>query len=601
MTQTNELIARWREIGPIAWCEGPYGWIGEDGQPITLTPWQRAALAGWWACKETCTTLALSNIKKTGKTLTNAVITAWRWLALPGQHFAVGNDLDQAESRSFAMVAEMVKRNPYLAANVKANRNELTFIPTGSRLTTLAVDAAGNAGANHLTASHTEAWGIIYEAGIRAYEELTPPPGKTYGLPALRICDSYAGYEGESITWHTIVDRGLAGERISAEWPIYQAGGLILFHMEGSEARERCYRGTPAEAAAYYAEQQASLRPNAFTRMHNNQRTMGEGAYCTPEQWEACYSGDLRPLQPAEKLPMVLGLDASTSRDYTALVGTVWNDSTGTIDLKHIKVWKPVKIAGIRFGKPTIDLAETIDKEVFRLHKLGLISEIVLDPYQMHSSLIAYTKAGIRVTELAQNAGRVLSDQALYDAINSRSIRHWNDPTLNEHVQAAAGQETPRGLRIVKVQAGRHIDALVALSMSHYGSLKNKAGVEVKAVPDPFANWDDDARNSSGWHIHHSTGATSWRDCKYRSKGCVECAQEWQDEPQYQHDVKRAQDIYSGRIVAMSEEDYNAEWAAAHSPPPPNEEEIHAHLMVNKLFTKFSKIAEEKYPRRNHV
>ena len=39
MTSHNELIETWREIGPVAWCEGPYGWTGEGAQPITLTPW----------------------------------------------------------------------------------------------------------------------------------------------------------------------------------------------------------------------------------------------------------------------------------------------------------------------------------------------------------------------------------------------------------------------------------------------------------------------------------------------------------------------------------------------------------------------------------
>lgn len=474
MTQTSELLDHWREAGPIVWAEGPYGWIGEDGRPITLDPWQRAALLAWWSQRETCSTFAVSNVKKIGKTLTNAVLLAWRWLALPGVHFAVGNDLDQAAARSFAMVAEMVRRNPYLLQTCRTFKNELTFEPTGSRLTALSVDAAGNAGANHLTASHTEAWGIIYEQGVRSWEELTPPPGRTYGLPALRICDSYAGFEGESKTWHSIVDRGLSGERISDAWPIYKTGGLVLFHMEGQEARARCFRGSPQEAEAYYAEQKETLRPNAFTRMHANQRTAGEGTFVTGDQWESCYSPLVKPVTVFDKLRLMIGIDASTSRDYTALVGTAWDETSNTVDVKLVKVWKPVRIAGIRLGKATIDLTETVDREIYRLQECGQIEEVILDPFQMHSSLVEYQKVGITVTELAQNAGRAESDQALYDAINSRQLRHYNDPTLNEHVQSASGIETPRGVRIAKIQFGRHVDALVALSMSHWGSLKYK-------------------------------------------------------------------------------------------------------------------------------
>jgi len=559
MTTANDLVKNWRELGPVAWAEGPYGWTDQAGQPITLTPWQRAALQAWWDNRADCTTFAISNVKKTGKTFLDALLLAWRWLALPGLHFALGNDFDQSKSRQFEMITEMVRGNPYLVQVVKIGKAELIFEPTGSKLQALASDSAGNAGANFLTASSTEAWGIVYEQAIRAFEELTPPPGRFYGLPALRICDSYAGYEGESITWHGIVDRGLQGERISEEWPIWKAGGLVLFHATGQEARDTCFRGSPAEAAAYYAEQKASLRTNAFLRMHENQRTAGDGAYVTPEQWQDCYDPELRPIKAGEKLKMVLGIDASTSRDFTSLVGTVWNENTGQVELKLVKVWKPVKIAGLRFGKPTVDIAETIDKEVYRLQAAGQIDCIWLDPYQMHSSLIAYTKAGLIVHELAQNAGRVESDQALFDAINSKAFCHYDDPELNQAVQSASGNETPRGVRIAKIQAGRHIDPLVALSMSHYGSLQHKSqpSTEITFVADPFAVWppaEGDRYSAifgwgSEWHEHHSPGATSWKDCRYRQKGCEECYQEQINLPEVKAERELAARAARGEII----------------------------------------------------
>lgn len=468
--QTETLLKRWREIGPLAWSQSPFGWITEDGTPVILTPWQSAALAAWWNNRETCTTFAISNVKKTGKTFLNAVLTCWRWLSLTGQHFAIGNDLDQAESRSFAMIAEMVKRNRYLSQNVKVNRNELTFIPTGSRLTTLAVDAAGNAGANHLTASHTEAWGIIYETGIRAYEELTPPPGKTYGLPALRIVDSYAGFMGQSTTWHMLVDRGLTGERIDPDWPIYKAGGLILFHLEGEEARALCYRGSPEEAAVYYADQQAALRPNAFTRMHGNLRTTSEGSFVTAEEWQGCYLEEIRPIFPGDPRYVVFGADASTSRDLTALVGCWYNKAATYSEVCYVRTWKPQPNADR--GKPTIDL-DGLKGEISRMHKTHNVAAVYFDPYQLHSIAADLRKEGVRMVELPQTSGRIESDQALYDAIISHAIRHYGDPTLNEHVRNAVALETPRGFRLAKERTTLKIDAAVALSMAHYGSRKH--------------------------------------------------------------------------------------------------------------------------------
>lgn len=466
---TSDLVKEWRERGPIAWCEGPYGWTGDDGQSITLAPWQRAVLLAWWMLREVVTTLAISNVKKTGKTFINAILLCWRWLALPGEHFAVGNDLDQSAGRQFAMIGEMVRRNPYLSQNVKVTQRTLTFEPTGSTLTALAVDAAGNAGANHLTASHTEAWGIQYEGGIRAYEELTPPPGRRYGLPALRIADSYAGFEGESQAWHGLCDRGLSGSRISDDWPIYQVGGLLLFHIEGDEGQARCFRGTQAEAAEYYAEQKRDLRPNTFTRMHENRRTANESQFVTKEQWQECFSLDVWRYQDGDGRRLVLGADASTTRDLTALVGCWFNPGAKRTEAVYCRVWRPER--GLyRGGKPTVDLEATISAEVLRLHKLGAVDAVVYDPFQLHSVALTWEKSGIRCIELPQTNARIEADQALYDAIIGRTLAHHGDPTLTEHVLNAVAVETPRGFRLAKEKTSRKIDAAVSLSMAAHGA-----------------------------------------------------------------------------------------------------------------------------------
>ncbi|MDD5189917.1 MAG: hypothetical protein PHE50_02660 [Dehalococcoidales bacterium] len=540
MPKIDDYSKRLRSIGPAAWCEGPYGWIGEDGQPIALIDWQKAVLLAWWEYRDVCSTLGISNVKKTGKTLLNAVLTAWRWLALPGVHFAAGNDLDQAASRVFSEVADMVKRNSYLSANVKVTGKELVFIPTGSTLTALAVDSAGAAGANHLTASFTELWGVLFEAGVRFYDELTPPPGKKYGFPALRIVDSYAGFEGSSNTWHGLVDRGKQGEQINNDWPVFLDGGLILFHMEGEQARERCFRGTPKEAAAYYAEQQKTLRANAFTRMHGNTRTSNESAFIAPEAWAACYSPAIKPLQEGDKRKVILGADASTSHDLTSLIGCQYIEG-GFIDVVLSRVWKPVKIAGIRFGKPTVDLDETIGAEVMRLHTSGNLAAVVCDPYQLHSLILKWEKVGIKVIELAQNAGRVESDQALYTAILGRTIRHYNDPTLNEHIKNAVAVESPRGYRLAKEKTSHKIDAAVALSMAHWGALAGKfVPQEATAVDNPFYIYSSNEQIPPKVYVTPHPEGVTWRNCRKRQRGiCQACQKEMESEGVYENDRLR--------------------------------------------------------------
>lgn len=472
MSTIIELVKEWREAGPVVWSEDTHGWI-ENGQAITLAPWQRAALSAWWEHRTVTRLLALSNIKKTGKTLTNAILTGWRWLCLPGEHFCAANDQEQSSARQFAMVAEMVKHHPILRRHVKIGNKQCLFVPTGSTLTALAVDATGNAGANHLTASHTEAWGIEHEGAVRAWEELSPPPGLFYGMPALRVCDSYCGFEGQSKTWHGVVDRGLQGELISADWPIYQAGGLLLFHIEGEEAQERCFRGTPAEAARYYQEQQAEYvgREGTYQRHHLNRRATSEGNFCEASAWQACFSAEHRPLLPGDTRPVYVGLDLATSAggDNAAAVG-VYLDG-GIVKLAFHRVWNNLarqKIKGAREGQDRLKLKETVYPFLLTVKQKYNLQAVLFDVYQGLSLAEDLRAKGLKLIEVPQTKsmnGRAGKDTLLQQLVNDRRLMLYSHSDLNALSSMAIVEELANGLVFIKKAARRQkIDLLIALS-----------------------------------------------------------------------------------------------------------------------------------------
>jgi len=122
MNKIETGIAVWRALGPADWSESQFGWF-ERGKLITLAPWQRAVLDAWFRHAEDVDTLAISNIKKTGKTFANGVLLAWRWLCLESEHFCVANDLDQSQGRQFRMITDMVKKHPLLKKYVKVTRS----------------------------------------------------------------------------------------------------------------------------------------------------------------------------------------------------------------------------------------------------------------------------------------------------------------------------------------------------------------------------------------------------------------------------------------------------------------------------------------------
>lgn len=473
MATIRTLIDEWSKIGPAAWAENDFGWLTEAGQPIALLPWQKAVLLAWWEHRESTRVLAVSNIKKTGKTLTNAIVTAWRWLCLPGEHFCAANDQEQSSARQFAMIAEMTKRHPILRKHTRVNAKQLVFHPTGSTLTALAVDATGNAGANHLTASHTEAWGIEYEGAIRAWEELTPPPGLFYGLPALRVCDSYCGFEGQSQTWHNVVDRGGTGELISEDWPIYRAGGLILFHIEGEEAQERCFRGTPEQRAAYYTEQRAELagREGTYSRLHLNRRAASEGNFCELTAWQALFSTEHRPLLPGDNRPVYIGLDLATSAggDNAALCGVYFEG--GMVKLAFHKVWDNQarkKIKGAREGEDRLKLKQTVFPFLLDIDRKYNLQAVLFDVFQALSLAEDLRAKGLKLIEVPQTKsanGRAAKDTMLQQLVNDRRLMLYNHPDLANLSSQAIVEELANGLVFIK-KAGRRqkIDLLIALS-----------------------------------------------------------------------------------------------------------------------------------------
>ncbi len=180
-------------------------------------------------------------------------------------------------------------------------------------------------------------------------------------------------------------------------------------------------------------EVQATERPNTFRRLWLNEWVSNESQFVTPEQWAACLSLEVQRLAEGDRRRLVLGADASTSRDLTALVGTHYNGATGKVETLYSRAWTP-KRGILRGGKPTVDLEATIGAEVLRLHDAGLVDAVVIDPYQLHSLAISWEKKGIRVIELPQTSGRVEADQALFDAIDIGGIVHTNDKTLTDHV-----------------------------------------------------------------------------------------------------------------------------------------------------------------------
>ncbi len=317
----------------------------------------------------------------------------------------VASDLQQSKDRVFRACKYAIEHGP-LVGHARCYKDVIE-LDNRSLITAIPADWQGAAGGNFYCVIFDELHAWVYENQRRLFDEMIIPPTQPHGV---RWMSSYAGWLGESNLLREWWDRALAGELVckalqgnvrqltlgSVSLPIYhnEPASLLAFVDTGPDSWRM-----PWMSDKYIQEIKTSERPNTFRRIWLNEWVSNEFQFLPEGTWEACYSPDVVPLAAQDKRRVVLGADASTSRDLTALVGVVPGKRR---DVVFTRVWKPKK-GTLRHGKPTVDLDETIGAEVLRMHKAGQVLAVVCDPYQLHTSVIAWEKAGIKVIELAQN------------------------------------------------------------------------------------------------------------------------------------------------------------------------------------------------------
>ena len=451
----TQLLEEWARLGPARWAQDRYGWITEDGGPVVLADWQAAVLDAYWQRRGKVSTLFISTTKKAGKTWLNSALTCFRWLTMPGIHFCLGNDWDQGAMLQAAMIGAMAKRHPVLKRLVQEKRDRLVFVPTGSELHTLPADYSGSAGHNFKTVSFTEIWAFTYEGHVRLWEELTVPPLSS----ALRIVDSYAGFENESSLLQRVWDRGLSGDLVSETWPIYLTGQQLSYIHQGEDAQARCWRGTEAERLAYYAEQAATLRPGTYNRLHLNQWASSEDAFIMPEQWDALIDASYQLPEPSKAVRLFIAVDIGVKRDHSAVV-SVYRDEAGGLRLGPFRVWKPI-------SGQEVDL-QAVENYLYDLWLLWGVVSLVGDPSQFLHIKQRLESRGVIVKEFLQTTGNLTeAGNALFDVVRQGRLRVYPGASeLRGYVLNARAKETPRGIRLVKDTGSKKIDAAVALAMS---------------------------------------------------------------------------------------------------------------------------------------
>jgi hypothetical protein len=137
---------------------------------------------------------------------------------------------------------------------------------------------------------------------------------------------------------------------------------------------------------------------------------------------------------------------------------------------------------------------------------------------------------------------------ALKEALNLGNLVLYRDDDLLDELKAL---QIRNGVDIAAPKAGKvtHDDLSDCLALVCENLVAGYG--ELHLTSNPFYGPDSDSYYRLQFKPHHSPGATGWRDCKYRVRGCQQCVDEMEQEGIF---AKQAADVAG--ITPLSEAEY---------------------------------------------
>lgn len=455
------------------------------GRTIDLLPHQKALLRLFMSRGpdgRRPKNLIYSAVKKSGKTTIAALLT--RYFAETGppmsEIYCAANDLEQATNRVFQAVRVSIELDPAARKQWRFTEHELRF-SNGTFIRALASDYKGESGANPRLTVWTELWGFEHERARRLFEELTPVPTQE----SFRIVETSAGYEGQSDLLRDLFELGKSGGQMTAgeltgatgaplgcfveapdpdsPVPIWRSeqASLVMYWDQGLAARRMPWQ-QGEDGARYYAEQEKTLRPSQFRRLHLNDWTEGEEAFVPIAWWDACEE-EVPELD--RRTPLVIGVDGAVSGDGFAFVGVTRHPARhDDVAVRLWALWEPPPGGKIDFSEPYQELLELIDQ-----HN---VVQICFDPFQLEH-FMQRLQGRVWTSDFDQGAKRNLADKTLFDLIRDRRIAHCRPAQIRQHLLNANARITRDSkMRIEKRVERLKVDLVVAMSMASHECLR---------------------------------------------------------------------------------------------------------------------------------
>ena len=425
------------------------------GKPFLLEAWQRDGIVRpILACvdrrgRRKYREAVLGMPRNSGKSNISAALLlalAFTEPVVEGEYVCVARNRKQA-AIVFNKMRRMVYADPLLRVACEVRTHEIIVKETGQRIYTVAYDAGGAQGI-HAQVAIIDEYHVHKDDSMR-YAILSGMIGQP---GALLITISTAGPERKGPLWEL-----LKSAKNDPRAYVYWVGA-----SEDADGHDpavwRAANPQSWVSASDLLDAYNSMPFPQFERYHLNRfPSTGTNRAYSGKLWHACRERAI--IDP--DLPAVIGLDASWTRDTTALL----LDQVGADGFHNVLAWVWRKDEALGY----ID-HEAVEAKIVELCEDFNVTRIACDPnYFTRSMLKLQNEFGLPIEEFRQSHIKMsAASMMLLDVLKEGRMRHGGAAELTDQVLNAGVQETPYGWRITKVQNDLKIDAAVALVMAAY-------------------------------------------------------------------------------------------------------------------------------------
>lgn len=363
-----------------------------------------------------------------------------------GEYVVIARNRAQAKI-VFNKARRMVYADPYLRAICDVRTNEIVIRETGARFYTVAYDAGGAQGI-HATVAIIDEYHVHKDDSMR-YAILSGMIGQRN---ALLITITTAGYIRKGPLWDLLLSA-----RKDPRAYVYWQGA-----KDSEDGRDpKVWRR--ANPQSWVSDQDLldafnSMPFSEFERYHLNRfPSSGKSRAFDAASWDAMSA--VPAIDP--KRPSFLGLDASFSRDSTAIV-------LDQVDEVGIHNWLAWIVYPDEPGIP-ID-RERVKAILLDIIRTYYVERMTCDPnYFVLEMLELANSHGVEIEEFRQSAPMMArAYDMLSSIVESGRGRHGGDTRLREQIVNAGTDPTAYGPRLTKIEDAMKIDAAVACAIASF-------------------------------------------------------------------------------------------------------------------------------------